>query len=254
MNEEILINFIKLLAEESGNVIRPYFGNPYLEIETKKDLSPVTAADRGSEEIMRRLIKESYPEHGIIGEEFGEENGDAEFVWVLDPIDGTKPFSAGCPLFGTLIALLKEGHPILGCINNPVTGQLLIGNNKETTLNGIPVKMREKSTLEEARLLASSLEAPAQYQNGANWDRLAERCGEVLTWGDCFGYLMMATGNADIMADPIMNPWDLMALIPVVRGAGGVITDWHGKNPVTGNSILAANPTLHPMVIEILND
>ncbi len=253
MNEEILVKFIKLLAEESGKVIRPYFGDPKLEIETKKDFTPVTIADRKSEEIMRGLINDRFPDHGIIGEEFGDEMSEAEYVWVLDPIDGTKPFSTGCPLFGTLIALLKEGRPILGAINNPVTGQLLIGNNVETNLNGIPVKMREMSILEEARLLTSSLEAPAQYQNGANWDRLAERTKELLTWGDCFGYLLLATGSADIMVDPIMNPWDLMALIPVIRGAGGVITDWQGNDPVTGNSIVAANPILHPIVIEILN-
>ena len=253
MNEETLINFIKLLAEESGKIIRPYFGDPNLEIETKKDSTPVTIADRKSEEIMRGLINDRYPDHGIIGEEFGDEKSKAEYVWMLDPIDGTKSFSAGCPLFGTLIALLKEGRPILGAINNPVTGQLLIGNNEETTLNGIPVKMKEISTLEEARLLASSLEAPAQYQNGANWNRLAERVKELLTWGDCFGYLLLATGSADIMVDPIMNPWDLMALIPIIRGAGGVITDWQGNDPVKGNSIVAANPILHPIVIEILN-
>ncbi len=253
MNEETLINFIKLLAEESGKVIRPYFGNPNLEIEMKKDSTPVTAADRGSEEVMRRLIKEHYSDHGVIGEEFGQDNAEAEYVWMLDPIDGTKPFSAGCPLFGTLICLLQEGQPILGAINNPVTGQLLIGNNHTTNLNGISVKMKETATLEEARLLTSSLEAPAQYQNGANWDNLAEQAMEVLTWGDCFGYLLLATGSADIMVDPIMNPWDLMALVPVIRGAGGVITDWHGNDPVKGNSIVAANPILHPMVIEILN-
>ncbi len=254
MNEEILVNFIKLLAEESGKVIRPCFGDPNLEIETKKDFSPVTFADWKSEEIMRGLIKNRYPGHGIIGEEFGEENSGAEYVWVLDPIDGTKAFSVGCPLFGTLIALLKEGRPILGAINNPVTGQLLIGNNEETTLNGIPVKMRKTPTLDVARLLTSSLEAPAPNQNEINWGLLTAHVEELLTWGDCFGYLLLATGKADIMVDPIMNPWDLMALIPVIRGAGGVITDWQGNDPVKGNSIVASNPILHPIVIGILND
>ncbi len=253
MNKEKLVDFVRLLAEESGKVIRPVFGNPNLEIETKSDSTPVTIADRESEEVMRGLIGSHFPDHGIIGEEYGSQNEGAKYVWVLDPIDGTKPFSAGCPLFGTLICLLENGQPILGAINNPVTGQLLIGNNYSAALNGISVKMRNTAVLEEARLLASSLEAPAQYQNGANWERLTQRAGELLTWGDCFGYLMLATGKADIMVDPTMKPWDLMALIPVIRGAGGVITDWQGNDPVIGNSIVAANPILHPMVIEILN-
>ena len=253
MNETKAIEFIELLARESGAIILESFANPELVIETKSDQSPVTIADRKSEEIMRGLISRHFPEHGIIGEEFGSENEEARFVWVLDPIDGTKPFVSGCPLFGTLICLLEEGKPIVGAINNPVTRQILIGNNRRTTLNGKTVRVRPTRQLEDSILLASNLRSPGDIQDGEKWDHLVKQVKELYTWGDCYGYLILAAGGADIMVDPIMNSWDLLALIPVIRGAGGEISDWHGKDPVVGNSIVAANPTIHPQVIEILN-
>ena len=202
---------------------------------------------------MRCMIHREFPSHGIIGEEFGEEKGDAPYVWVLDPIDGTKPFSVGCPLFGTLICLLKEGRPWIGAIHQPVLNLLLLGDNDRTTLNGNPVTVGVKRNLSDARLLASDLKSPERFQNSRRWRALVSEVGEVLTWGDCYGYLLLATGGGDIMVDPIMNPWDIMALIPIVVGAGGIITDWQGNDPVEGNSIVAANVDLHPRVLASLN-
>ena len=253
MNEAEILDFMGRLAKESGELILPYFANPQLIVETKSDHSLVTVADRDAEELMRSLISKEYPDHGIIGEEFGSENSDARFVWILDPIDGTRSFVAGCPLFGTLICLLEYGQPVIGAIHNPVTRQLLVGNGEETSLNGIRVRMRSQSQLGDAVLLASNLRSPREFQDTEGWDMLVGNVGEIYTWGDCYGYLLLAIGRADIMVDPIMNPWDLLPLIPLIRGAGGIITDWQGRDPVLGNSIVAANPDLHPQVLARLN-
>lgn len=246
--------FMAELAEASARVIRPLFGDAALAVETKSDLTPVTAADRGAEELMRSMIARRYPAHGIIGEEFGSERADAEFVWVLDPVDGTKSFASACPLFGTLIALLHRGQPVLGAIHQPILNQLVIGDGRSTTLNARPVRCRRTQSLEAATFLTTDWRAPGRHQNGIAFDAVAARAHIARTWGDCYGYLLVATGWADVMCDPIMNPWDIAALIPVIRGAGGVITDWQGNSPVDAKSIVAsATPELHAEVIAGLN-
>ena len=246
--------FLLELAQHSGDLIRPLFGSPALAVETKSDQSPVTQADRGAEELMRAAIAKKFPAHGIIGEEFGAERSDAEFVWVLDPIDGTKSFITGVPLWGTLIALLHRGEPVLGCIHQPILRQLMVGDGKSTLLNGQAVRSRAVARLVEATLLTSDPLNPAKYQDGAAYAALAQRAKLVRTWGDCYGYLLVAGGWADVMLDPIMNPWDIAALVPIIRGAGGAITDWQGKDPVRGNSIIATgSPALHREVLAALN-
>jgi myo-inositol-1(or 4)-monophosphatase len=241
------------MAVQSGEFIRPYFANPALEIETKADETPVTIADRGAEELMRRMIAAKFPSHGIIGEEFGSKDPSADFVWVLDPIDGTKAFASACPLFGTLIALLHEGRPVLGAIHQPILKQMLVGDGHTAELNGRTVRLRSCSSIESATLLTSDPRDPAKHKNGPAFDALVRRARLVRTWGDCYGYLLVATGWADIMCDAIMSPWDIQALVPVIRGAGGVITDWHGGDPVKADSIVAASPGLHAQVIAALN-
>lgn len=241
------------LATRSGDFIRPLFFNADVVVESKADNTPVTLADRGAEQLMRAMIRERHPDHGIIGEEFGAERADAEWTWVLDPVDGTRSFAAGVPLFGTLIALMHRGAPVLGCIHQPVLRQLCIGDGESTTLNGRPVRVRPCERIEDALLLASDPFGAAKHQDGAAFDRLARRARLHRTWGDCYGYLLLASGWADIMTDPIMSPWDIQALIPVVRGAGGIITDWHGGDPVSGTSIVASGRRLHAEVLAALN-
>ncbi|HWL17315.1 MAG TPA: histidinol-phosphatase [Opitutus sp.] len=246
--------FVMELAARSGEFIRPFFGDLALAIDTKSDASPVTAADRGAEELMRRMIAQRFPEHGIVGEEFGSERADAEFVWVLDPIDGTKAFITGVPLWGTLIALVHRGTPILGCIHQPVLQQLMIGDGTVTHLNGKPVRCRATTRIEDATLLTSDPLNPAKYQSGAAYDALAQRAKLVRTWADCYGYLLVASGWADICIDPIMNPWDIAALVPILRGAGGTISDWRGGAAYPAEStVAAATPELHRAVIATLN-
>jgi myo-inositol-1(or 4)-monophosphatase len=245
--------FIIELARRSGEFIRPHFAGADLAVEIKSDDTPVTAADRGAEELMRAMIAEKFPAHGIVGEEFGNERENAEWVWVLDPIDGTKAFVTGVPLWGTLIALKHDGRPVLGAIHQPVLGQLMIGDGAVTTLNERRCRVRETARIEDATLLTSDPLNPAKYQNGPAHDALAARARLVRTWGDCYGYLLLAGGWADVMLDPVLAPWDMAALIPIVRGAGGVITDWHGGAPEDADSLVAATPALHPQVIAALN-
>jgi histidinol phosphatase-like enzyme (inositol monophosphatase family) len=246
-------DFIRTLAAKSGEVIRPYFTRAGLAVETKEDKTIVTQADREAETMMRQMIREAYPKHGILGEEFGTENASAEFVWTLDPIDGTISFARGCPLFGTLIGLLHGGKPILGAIHNPLLNQLCIGDNTETTVNGRAVKLRDTRQLSEAMLLTTDVAGIAKYQNKNGFDKLLGQTHLFRTWGDCYGYLLVACGGADIMLDPIMNPWDIVPLVPIVQGAGGVITTWSGEDAARGDSCVAANKILHPQVLEILH-
>ncbi|HEY5079377.1 MAG TPA: histidinol-phosphatase [Opitutaceae bacterium] len=247
MNLDPYRAFMAELAGSSGDFIRPFFGRTDVKVELKADQSPVTVADRGAEELMRGMIQRKFPGHGIVGEEMGSENADAEFVWVLDPIDGTKSFTAAVPLFGTLIALLHQGQPVLGCIHQPVLGQLLVGDNRTATLNGKPVRTRSVKKVEDATLLTSD---PAAIARVPGYSALMGRAKLARTWGDCYGYLLVATGFADAMFDPVMNLWDIAALVPVIRGAGGVITDSKGGSPYPATSIVAAGgPELHAQVI-----
>ena len=245
--------FIRALVEKSGEVITPYFAKAGLAVEIKEDRTIVTQADREAEAVMRLLIRQKYPRHGILGEEFGPENASAEFVWTLDPIDGTISFARGCPLFGTLIGLLHDGKPILGALHNPIVHQLCIGDNTETTVNGRAVRLREVHRLSEATLLTTDVASIGEYQNGEGFEKLLRRTKLFRTWGDCYGYLLVASGGADIMLDPMMSPWDIVPLIPIIQGAQGVITTWAGTDAAQGNSCVAANKSLHPQVLEILN-
>ena len=251
MNQEF-ISAIREMAEQSGDIIRSYFRKP-ITVDEKQDLSPVTIADRTAEEIMRGIVRKRFPDHGVIGEEFGSENADAEFVWVFDPIDGTKSFISGAMEFGSLIALKHGDEVVLGAFHQPILRELLIGDGISTHCNGKKVSVRECDSLEKAVLLTTDHLNVEKYQDKEKFDRLIHRVKLYRNWGDCFGYYLLATGFADIMIDPIMNMWDSYALIPIIRGAGGIITDYHGNNPVKGNDIIAAAPIIHAEVIHLLN-
>jgi myo-inositol-1(or 4)-monophosphatase len=247
-------DFIVELATASGDLIRPYFGGRDIDVQLKPDETIVTKADRDAEALMRGMIARRFPDHGILGEEYGEERADGEFVWVLDPIDGTISFASASPLFGTLIALMRDGRPVLGCIHQPVLRQMLIGDGRTATLNEAPVTVRATPSLRDATLLVTDMQDVSRHQDGAAFEALTRDVKLVRTWGDCYGYLLLATSHADIMCDPIMNAWDIAALVPIVRGAGGVITDWQGKDPAGASSILATtSQALHDEVIGRLN-
>jgi len=244
--------FAKHLAELSGNVIASYFRSS-IQIDSKSDNSPVTIADKKAEELMRQEIMLEFPDHGIVGEEFGNYKDSVDYQWILDPIDGTKSFICGTVTFGTLIALVKNGEPILGVINQPILNEFLIGDNSKTELNGHEVKARNCNSLSEAVLLTTDHLHIKKYQDVNKFDRLTEKVKLYRNWGDCYGYYLVATGFADIMVDPIMNLWDKMALIPVIKGAGGTISNYQGDDPTKGTSIIATGGSIHNEVIKILN-
>ena len=245
------VDFSGELARASGDIIMRYFRSG-VAVETKADESPVTIADRQAEETMREMIMKEYPDHGIIGEEFGNHNEDAQYQWVLDPIDGTKSFISGTFLFGTLIGLMKDGQPIVGTINHPVTSHMLIGAEGETRLNGEAVRVSQKRSLRDAVMVYSDFIDVGKHQNGIAFQQLMGMTRYNRTWGDCHGYFLVATGYADVMLDPIMHLWDIVALIPVIEGAGGKITSWNGGPPLSGNGIIASNGPLHSQVLRVL--
>jgi len=253
-------NFLAELAHASGEFLKPYFargltnsGAAALAIEHKADQSPVTQADRDAEALLREKINARFPTHGIIGEEHGNERESADFVWVLDPIDGTKSFISGVPLWGTLIALLHNGSPVLGAIHQPILGQLLIGDGTTAELNGCPVRTRATTALSEATLLTSDTVNLDARMGADRASALLGRARIARTWGDCYGYLLVATGQADAMLDPIMNPWDIAALVPIIRGAGGIISDWSGGPAYPADAIVAtATPELHNALLSEL--
>ncbi|MGE5402150.1 MAG: inositol monophosphatase family protein, partial [Ignavibacteriales bacterium] len=189
-------DFARFLADESGKIIRQFFRTE-ISIDTKSDSSPVTIADKMAEEKMRELIMREFPEHGILGEEFGTHNPGAEYQWILDPIDGTKSFICGALSFGTLIALMKNGQPLLGAINQPVLNEFLIGDNSTAELNGKQVRVRECGSLSNAVLLTTDHLNIAKYQDIKKFDELTHKVRLYRNWGDCYGYYLLATGFAD---------------------------------------------------------
>ena len=245
-------SFAKHLSIVSGTVINSYFRSG-VKVDSKSDSSPVTIADKKAEELMREEIMKKFPDHGIIGEEFGKHNESSDYQWILDPIDGTKSFICGAVTFGTLIALTFKGNPILGVINQPVLKEFLIGDNNFTELNGNKVRVRETNNLSDAVLLATDHFGIGEYFNQEKFNELAKQVKLYRNWGDCYGYYLVATGFADIMIDPIMSIWDSMALIPVIKGAGGIINDYKGEDAISGTSIVASTPGIHSEIIKALN-
>jgi len=246
-------NFCNLLADASAEVIRKYFRTT-VSVESKADNSPVTIADKKAEEVMRELISKHFPDHAIIGEEFGQTNKDAEYTWILDPIDGTKSFICGAYSFGTLIGLLKNGQPVIGAYNHPILNDFLIGDNLITEINGAKTVIRNCNHLSKAVLLTTDHLNIEKYQNIEKFNNLIRKVKLYRNWGDCYGYYLLVTGYADVMIDPIMSPWDLLPLIPIVKGAGGVITDYQGNDPVNGKSAVASSPDIHSEIISLLNN
>lgn len=223
-----LIPFAERLAAAAGAAIRPFFRVPF-DVETKADLSPVTAADRAAETAIRDLIEAEHPDHGIIGEEFGSVREAARFVWVLDPIDGTRAFIAGRPLFGTLIALLDDGRPVLGIIDQPIAGDRWVGvEGRSTLFNGAPATTRSCANLASAYVGTTSPQA-FEGEDFDSFERMRLNVREVLYGGDCHNYGLLASGWLDLVVEASLKLHDFAALVPVIEGAGGAMRDWSGQ-------------------------
>ncbi|MEG1834413.1 MAG: inositol monophosphatase family protein [Burkholderiaceae bacterium] len=257
------IPFLQELIATARGVIVPLFLSGTAVI-TKGDATPVTAADRGAEAAMRERIEARYPAHGILGEEFGiKEAAPAlpRYRWVLDPIDGTRAFITNCFLFGTLIALERDDgagfRPVLGAIAHPAAGVQLIGHRGGTTLtladgSSRPAHVRPCTRIEDATVLLTTHWTTSEQTGGAEIQRLIDRAKLYRTWGDCFGYFSLATGGADLMIDPVLGYWDVAALVPVIEGAGGVLTSSSGGNPLIELSAVASAGGIQAEVINLL--
>ncbi|MGZ8310292.1 MAG: histidinol-phosphatase [Rhodoplanes sp.] len=250
--------FVDKLATVSGEAILPFFRTS-LGVEDKGSAAgfdPVTAADRAAESAMRALIKSSFPEHGIVGEEYGNEQTQAEYVWVLDPIDGTKSFITGMPAWGSLIALTRNGEPVFGMMHQPFIRERFAGDGGATRYRG-PAGERELhvrpcATLADAMMFTTS----PQLMNDA--DRTAFGRVEAAVrlsryGGDCYAYCMLAAGHVDLVIETGLKPHDIVALIPIVQGAGGIVTNWEGESAVKGGRVVAAgDKRVHAAAMKLL--
>jgi myo-inositol-1(or 4)-monophosphatase len=246
-------------CDAAGAVIRPLFRSALL-VEAKGDASPVTQADRDAEAAIRALIARRFPSHGVIGEEHGADRPDAEWVWVLDPIDGTRAFVTGRPLFGSLVSLLHRGAPVLGIIDQPVTGERWVGAAGQPTRFRAPyggrAACRPCPAVGQAELSTTSPDVygPAERPG---FERLRGAARRVTWGGDCYAYGLLALGLVDIVLDATMNLWDWAALVPVVEGAGGRVTGWRGEALTAssdGRVLAVGDPALLPEAIRLLTD
>lgn len=247
------------LANRLADAVRPvsmkYFRSA-LEIDNKSDESPVSIADREAETTMRQMIEAAHPGHGIVGEEHGNKNEDADYVWVLDPIDGTQAFVTGKPLFGTLIALLHEGLPLLGIIDMPALSERWVGvKGRPTLFQGEPARVRPCASLRDAWLYATS---PQMFTdtNFPRFENLRKSTRRTVYGAECQGYGLMASGWTDIVCEDTLQPYDFAAIVPVVEGAGGIMTDWQGNRlgmNSDGSVLASGNAALHEQAIDTLN-
>jgi histidinol phosphatase-like enzyme (inositol monophosphatase family) len=248
------IRLARRLADAAGDAIRPFFRTSF-GVETKADQSPVTEVDRAAESAVRSILAEQRPADGVVGEEYGDDRPDAARIWVIDPIDGTRAFMAGRPLFGTLIALLEEGRPVLGVIDQPIARDRWIGAaGRQTTLNDVPAATRACAMLARAHLATTG---PNYFgaEDGAAFERLRGRVSHTLWGGDCHNYGLLASGHIDLVVEAGLKLHDYAALVPVVEGAGGRMRDWQGR-PLTvasdGRVIAAGDPALIEAVVTAL--
>ena len=244
-------------TRSAGQWTLQYFRRRDLAVERKTDSSPVTMADRGAEELLRQLISQQFPQDGILGEEFPERPGGSGFRWILDPIDGTKSFIHGVPLYGTLVGLEYESEPVAGVIYIPALQECVWAAKGQGAWYQQADAPREPATVSTCRRLAEALVVTSEI---ANFDaigrpevfqRLNRQARLLRTWGDCYGYLMVATGRAEVAIDPIMSLWDAAALLPILQEAGGTFTDWQGRQSVCSGQGVATNGLLLDEVLAI---
>ena len=251
--------FVDELATLSGRAILPFFRTAIAASDKSRGAAfdPVTEADRAGEAVMRQLIKRTFPSHGIVGEEYGDEKRDSEFVWVLDPIDGTRAFISGLPVWGTLIGLLRNGSPCFGMMHQPFTGERFWGDGGKAHWRGPggsrDLAVRPCATLAEATL---SCTTPAMFDadQKAAFGRVESNVRLSRYGYDCYAYCMLAAGHIDLVIEASLQPYDIVALVPIIEGAGGIVTTWDGGSPAKGGAIIAAGDRrIHAEALAKLN-
>jgi len=246
------------LAREAGGIVMEHYRRSDLAVERKADDSPVTVADRGAEEHLRRRIAEGFPEDAILGEEFPERPGTSGYRWILDPIDGTKSFIHGVPLFGTMIAVEHDGRSVLGVIRIPALDECVYAAEGQGAWYEVKGSQPRPANVSSCPRLSQSLFLTSEVANFTTvhrrdaYDRLEAAARLSRSWGDCFGYLMVATGRAELMVDPVMNVWDAAAVQPIIEEAGGTFTDWQGRRTIYSGQGIATNGLILDEVLTIV--
>ncbi len=247
------------IASAAGAHTLKYFRSRQLVVDAKQDDSPVTVADREAEQLVRKLVAERYPSDTLQGEEFAEKSGTSPFRWVVDPIDGTKSFVCGAPLYSTLLALEFEGEPIAGVIFIPALDEMVVAATGRgswfrtgSQADWQQASVSTKRKLSEAVFLVSQVDSFKKIGAGKVYEALEQAAWVTRSWGDGYGYLMVATGRAELMLDPICNPWDVAAIKPILEEAGGKFTDWTGAATVRGGNGIGTNGKLHEEVMAIV--
>jgi histidinol-phosphatase len=256
IREEIrdLLDFAVDVAWRGGRATLAHYQTSFTA-ELKSDETPVTAADRAAERVMRNLIEGRYPEDGILGEEEGGWRSGAPRRWILDPIDGTRTFIRGVPLYGVLIALEADEETVLGVMHFPALGETVYAaRGLGCWWNGRRAVVSEVGTLEQALVLTTDVENIERCRDCRDWDQLRARAALCRTWGDCYGYALVATGRAEAMLDPVVAIWDTAPLAPIIEEAGGVLTDWNGAPGPRGGSAIATNAALAQQVRRLIGN
>ncbi len=247
-----ILDFAVESAQLAGSLTLGYF-EPGIAYQMKADNTPVTVADRLAEELLRKRIAASFPDHGIVGEEFGEQSGRAPARWILDPIDGTMSFISGVPLYSVLVGFEWQGEMLAGVIHLPALRETVYAaRGLGCRWNGRPARVSDVRELSQARLLLTSAKLIDECQRGAAYERLRAACYTDRGWSDAYGYALLATGRAEVVLDPRMSLWDNAALVPVVTEAGGTFTDWSGRPTHTASEALATNGHVFDAVLRTL--
>ena len=241
------------LAEQAGRLTLDYFSSKSLQVFTKRDATPVTEADRKAEELIRAAITSRYPDDGLLGEEFDERPSMNNRRWIIDPIDGTKAFIHGVPLYGVLIALEVEGFLKLGVVHFPALGELYYAERGSGAfLNGSPITVSSITDIKQSTVLYTEREYLLDPPSLHPVDALRRDAALVRGWGDCYGHMLVASGRAEVSVDKVMSPWDCAALIPVVIEAGGCCFDYRGVTTISGEGLVSANKLIGTGLLEAI--
>jgi histidinol-phosphatase len=255
------LDFALQAARRAGEIVMPYYQGDVV-VQTKDDGSPVTLADRGAEEQLRRMIRERFPGDGLLGEEFGETPGTSGRRWILDPIDGTKAFIRGVPLFGVLIGLEEDGEAVLGVVSMPALDEFIyaarghgcwwLPSGRKPDAPPRRARVSSLAPLAEGLLLLNSYEYFVKGGRAEAHDRLLRSARQHRGWGDCYGHILVATGRAEACVDPMMHPWDNAPLLPILQEAGGTFTDWHGRATIHGGDGISTNGKVFDEIMRVV--
>ncbi len=246
------------LAEVAGNSTLDFFQTDRYAVERKGDNSPVTVADQTAEKLVRERLANAFPQDGILGEEYGTQSGSSEFEWIVDPIDGTKSFIGGVPIYSTLLALVHKGQVLAGAIYIPPLREMIFAVHQRGAWWSVGDKKAERAqvstrTLEQGMFVTTQFDSFAKRGSAAGLAALEKAAYVTRTWGDGYGYLLVATGRAEVMVDPIANPWDLAAVQIVIDEAGGRFSSWKGNSTYSDGDAVGSNNVVHDQVLKALN-